>query len=191
MWIQRGVCLFVLLLTVSAFGQDSKRTVQERLGYPATARLLVIHADDLGMAHSVDKATFEALEKGWVTSASILVPCPWLAEVAHWTQSHPNADLGIHLALNALEAELKKQGKSLDDKGPDGWTYRQRFFLSYAYSWCSNVRPEVARLIVTTNPHSLPIFRIDNVVSNMSEFAQAFGCKTGQKMVRANACRVW
>jgi putative endopeptidase len=108
------------------------------------------------------------------------------------TQGEDTADNGgIHLALNALEAELKKQGKSLDDKGPDGWTYRQRFFLSYAYSWCSAVRPEVARMAVTTNPHSLPIFRIDNVVSNMPEFAQAFGCKAGQKMVRANACRVW
>jgi len=108
------------------------------------------------------------------------------------TQGEDTADNGgLHLALNALEADLKKQGKSLDDKGPDGWTYRQRFFLSYAYSWCANIRPEVARLVVTTNPHSLPIFRIDNVVSNMSEFAQAFGCKAGQKMVRANACRVW
>jgi len=108
------------------------------------------------------------------------------------TQGEDTADNGgIHLALNALEAELKKEGKSLDDKGPDGWTYRQRFFLSNAYSWCSNVRPEVARLVVTTNPHSLPIFRIDNVLSNMPEFAQAFGCKAGQKMVRANACRVW
>jgi endothelin-converting enzyme/putative endopeptidase len=108
------------------------------------------------------------------------------------TQGEDTADNGgIHLALMALEADLKKEGKSLDDKGPDGWTYRQRFFLSFAYSWCSNIRPEVARLIVTTNPHSLPIFRIDNVVSNMSEFSQAFGCKAGQKMVRANACRVW
>jgi putative endopeptidase len=108
------------------------------------------------------------------------------------TQGEDTADNGgIRLALFALEAELKKQGKSLDDKGPDGWTYRQRFFLSYAYSWCSEVRPEIARMAVTTNPHSLPVFRIDNVVSNMPEFAQAFGCKAGQKMVRANACRVW
>ena len=118
MWIQRGVCLFVLLLTVSAFGQDSKRTVQERLGYPATARLLVIHADDLGMAHSVDKATFEALEKGWVTSASILVPCPWLPEVAHWTQSHSNADLGIHLALNSEWTSYRWGPVSPRDKVP-------------------------------------------------------------------------
>jgi putative endopeptidase len=108
------------------------------------------------------------------------------------TQGEDTADNGcIHLAMFALEADLKKQGKSLDDKGPDGWTYLQRFFLANAYSWCSSVRPEVARLIVTTNPHSLPMFRIDNVVSNMSEFSQAFGCKAGQKMVRANACRVW
>ena len=108
------------------------------------------------------------------------------------TQGEDTADNGgIHLSLAALEASLKQQGKSLDDKGPDGWTYRKRFFLSYAYSWCSSIRPEVARLIVTTDPHSLPMFRIDNVVSNMPEFAQAFGCKAGQKMVRANACRVW
>jgi predicted metalloendopeptidase len=108
------------------------------------------------------------------------------------TQGEDTADNGgIHLALNALEASLKQQGKSLDDKGSDGWTYRQRFFLSNAYSWCANVRPEVTRLIVTTDPHSMPIFRIDNVISNMSEFQQAFGCKAGQHMVRANACRVW
>jgi hypothetical protein len=78
-----------------------ERSTQERLGYPASARLLVVHADDLGMAHSVNRATFQALERGLVTSASILVPCPWFPEVARWAQSHPEADLGIHLALNS------------------------------------------------------------------------------------------
>jgi putative endopeptidase len=108
------------------------------------------------------------------------------------TQGEDTADNGgIHLALMALEADLKNQGKSLDEKGPEGWTYLQEFFLGNAYSWCSSIRPEVARLIVTTNPHSMPVFRIDNVVSNMPEFAHAFDCKAGQKMVRANACRVW
>jgi putative endopeptidase len=97
------------------------------------------------------------------------------------TQGEDTADNGgIHLALNALEITLKQQGKSLDDKSQDGWTYRQQFFLANAYSWCANVRPEIARMAVTTDPHSLPLFRIDNVMSNMPEFQQAFGCKAGQ-----------
>ena len=108
------------------------------------------------------------------------------------TQGEDTADNGgIRLALNALENTLKSQGKSLEDKGPDGWTNRERFFLANAFSWCANIRPEIARLAVTTDPHSLPLFRVDNVVSNMPEFQQTFSCKTGQKMVRANACRVW
>jgi putative endopeptidase len=108
------------------------------------------------------------------------------------TQGEDTADNGgMHLAFTALEASLKQQGKSLDDKAPDGWTYRQEFFLANAYEWCANIRPQIARLVVTTDPHSLPVFRIDNVMSNMPEFEQAFGCKAGQRMVRANACRVW
>src|SRR3954464_8409633 len=101
-WISlTGVACLGLLLARSGDAQPGGTTIQERLGYPADARLLIIHADDLGMSHSVNKATFEALEKGWITSSSILVPCPWFPEVANWARTHPEADLGIHLALNS------------------------------------------------------------------------------------------
>jgi len=77
------------------------KSLAERLGYPAGSRLLIIHADDFGMMHSVDTAIEEAFENHWITSASILVPCPWFPEVARWAKAHPDADLGVHLALNA------------------------------------------------------------------------------------------
>ena len=53
------------------------------------------------MMHSINRAAFEALEKHWITSATILVPCPWLPEVAQFARSHPEVDFGIHLALNS------------------------------------------------------------------------------------------
>lgn len=76
-------------------------SVAERLGYPANARLLVIHSDDFGMNRSVNRAIAEALEQGWINSSSMMVPCPGLAEAALWARAHPEADLGIHLTLNA------------------------------------------------------------------------------------------
>jgi hypothetical protein len=104
------VCLSFACLSVAQNSPQTTiqhKTVQERLGYPASARLLVIHADDLGMNHSVNRATFEALEKGWITSASILVPCPWFPEVARWAKHNPDVDLGIHLALNSEWTDLR------------------------------------------------------------------------------------
>src|SRR3954465_4180681 len=77
------------------------RTVAERLGYPANSKLLIIHADDLGAAHSADAASFDALDKGAISSASIMIPTPWVGEVAAYARAHPNADLGLHLTLTS------------------------------------------------------------------------------------------
>ena len=108
------------------------------------------------------------------------------------TQGEDTADNGgLNLALSALQAALQRQGKTLDDKAPDGLTYLQRFFLSFGNDWCDVIRPEAMRTQVLSNPHSLPKYRVNNVVSNMPEFAKAFGCKAGQPMVHAKACRVW
>ena len=90
----------VSLLVASTLSAQTK-TVAERLGHPADSKLLILHADDLGAAHSVDVASFDALDKGAISSASIMVPTPWITEVAAYARAHPSADLGLHLTLTS------------------------------------------------------------------------------------------
>ena len=101
MSLRKLLGVVLLLLSTPAALRAQTKTVAERLSYPADAKLLIVHADDLAVAHSVDAASFDALDKGGVSSASIMVPCPWLNEVAAYAKEHPNADLGLHLTLTS------------------------------------------------------------------------------------------
>jgi putative endopeptidase len=73
----------------------------------------------------------------------------------------------------------------------DGFTPEQRVFLGWGQVWCENVRPERARMLAQTNPHSPGQSRVNGVVSNMPEFQKAFSCKADAPMVRQTQCRVW
>jgi len=81
--------------------QGQEKTLQEKLGYPRDARLLIVHADDLGVTHSVNAASIKALEGGGINSASLMVPCPWFPEIADYAKSHADADFGLHLTLTS------------------------------------------------------------------------------------------
>jgi predicted glycoside hydrolase/deacetylase ChbG (UPF0249 family) len=77
------------------------KSLQERLGYAPNAKLLIVHADDLGMARSINAATIKGFESGLVTSGSIMIPCPWVPDIAAYAKQHPEADLGLHLTLTS------------------------------------------------------------------------------------------
>ncbi len=104
------------------------------------------------------------------------------------TMGEDVADLGGTL-LAYIAWKHATQGQDL--KAVDGFTPDQRFFIGMAQWACGDMRPEMKREMALTNPHSPEQYRINGVVSNLPEFARAFSCKAGQRMVRENACRVW
>jgi endothelin-converting enzyme/putative endopeptidase len=94
---------------------------------------------------------------------------------------------GLRIVLMALEDTLS--GREIEKI--DGFTPRQRLFLANAQVWCRNQTDEVARMLATVDPHSPGRWRVNGVVVNMPEFAEAFSCEAGSPMVSADPCRVW
>src|SRR5256886_10355515 len=109
-------CLACALL--DAHAQDAGKTLAERLGFSRDAKLLIVHADDLGVTHSVNAASIHALESGGINSASIMARCPWFPEIADYAKSHPAADFGLHLTLTSERVYYRWGPAAPRDKVP-------------------------------------------------------------------------
>lgn len=104
MKLTRFFLAFFILFGFQSFAQTS---LAEKLGYDADAKLLIIHADDLGVTHSENLASILAMKIGMVNSASIMMPTPWVTEVADFAKENPDADLGLHLTLTSEWKHMK------------------------------------------------------------------------------------
>jgi putative endopeptidase len=139
-----------------------------------------------------DEERFKILADCIVEEYSSFQPLPGVYVRGKLTLGENTADNGgLRLAYMALLDSLAKHTETMKEK--DGYTAAQRFFIGYGQVWCENRRPETARLLVQTDPHSPPKYRVNGVVKNLETFAEAWGCKPDQSMFAApgKACRVW
>ncbi|HUC40553.1 MAG TPA: M13 family metallopeptidase [Gemmatimonadales bacterium] len=98
------------------------------------------------------------------------------------TEGENIADFGgLLVGYDALQKALARDGRP---GRIEGYTPEQRYFLSYAQSWRVHDRPERLRTRVTVDPHAPEQWRVNGPLSNIAAFAQAFGCKDGDPMVR-------
>jgi predicted glycoside hydrolase/deacetylase ChbG (UPF0249 family) len=151
--------------TGASRGPDS-RSLPERLGYPRDAKLLIVHADDLGMTHSVDAASVKAFETGLVSSGSVMVPCPWFPEIAAYGRSHPEADLGLHLTLTS-EWSPFRWGPVLSKEGAasllsrDGYLYPTESAAA-AHADAGQVEAEIRAQIERARAYGLRLTHLDS-----------------------------
>ena len=95
---------------------------------------------------------------------------------------------GLNVAYTAFENSLAGKSRPADI---DGFTPEQRFFLGWAQVWATKSTPEFERQQVLTDSHSNARYRVNGPISNMPQFAKAFGCKQGDRMVRSDMCQIW
>ena len=114
--MKKVILLFAsLLLTFSVFSQENKN-LAELLGYPKNTKLLIIHADDMGLSNSVNTACINAFNAKGITSGSIMTPCPWANDIIAYAKDHPGLDIGIHLTLTAEWESYKWGGITSSDQ---------------------------------------------------------------------------
>jgi predicted glycoside hydrolase/deacetylase ChbG (UPF0249 family) len=132
--------IFFLFLISSIVVSAQRKSVQELLGYPKDAKLLIVHADDLGVTHSENAASISAMEKGSVNSASVMVPCPWFPEMAAYAHLHPEKDFGLHLTITS-EWKYYKWGPVTPAAKIPGLVNKNGFFYSSVDSVVQNASP--------------------------------------------------
>ncbi len=133
--------IYLLLITLTYINLIPAQTIQEKLGYPKDAKLVIIHADDVGVSNSQTEASISALENGCVNSASIMVPCPWFPKAAAYAAAHSEADFGLHITLTS-EWKYYKWGPITEHSQVSSLLNNQGYFYSTVDSLLQYAKPQ-------------------------------------------------
>ena len=99
--MNRFALLAMLLSSSLTPSTLAEKTFAERLGWKPNDVVVILHVDDVGMSHSSNLGAIEATEHGVATSWSVMMPCPWVPEIAKYLKQHPDVDSGLHLTLTS------------------------------------------------------------------------------------------
>ena len=140
--------------------------IAEKLGYNESDKLLIIHADDLGLSSSVNNATFKALVDGSVNSASVMMNCENIVEVSEFSKKNPNIDLGVHLTVTSEWKYYKWDGvlesikiPSLIDYNGNLYETKKEFILN---ANASELKKELQAQIDLAKSMNINITHIDS-----------------------------
>jgi chitin disaccharide deacetylase len=150
-------------------------TYAEKLGWPKDAIVLILHVDDAGMSHASNLGVIKSTSLGVATSFSIMMPCPWVPELAKWIAQNPTADSGLHLTLTS-EWQLYRWGPLsgkpavpglVDDQGCLWHTVQQ----VCAHASADEVETEIRAQIERAEKLGIPITHLDSHMGTL--FARA------------------
>ncbi len=146
--------------------EDDSRSLVERLGFAPDAKVLIINADDFGMNQAGTEATIDAMRSGGVTSATIMVPCPWFPKVVEFARENPQANLGIHTTLTS-EWKKYKWGPVLGPSAAPSLVDEMGYFYPdvrevYAHAKLEEVEAEVRAQIDKALKAGIDVTHIDS-----------------------------
>lgn len=130
MKFKKIIVVFTALIAALSLSAQGNKNLAELLGYPRDSKLLIIHADDMGLSHSVNAACIKAFDSKGITSGSIMVPCPWAREIEGYVKAHPGMDVGIHLTLTSEWENYKWGGVAPSDQIPSLLDKEGNFYAS-------------------------------------------------------------
>ena len=166
-----------MLLIQAVFGQKNHE-VFKKLGFAPEDKLLILHADDLGVAHSVNVASIEAFESGAISSASMMVPCAWFPHIAQYAAAHPELCWGIHITLTAEWEHYKWDGVSSSNEITSILTDKKYMYAAVEdvlknYS-ISEIKKEIREQVVRALNFGVPLSHLDSHMGTLFSNEELF-----------------